>query len=487
MTNCKNRFSKAKDLIKIGAMTIQKTMVLFIALISLMSGIAFAEDAPASLPQNPLEQRTFLDCYQKVLAHYPALQKRYEQLEQAKARRNIAVADLFPHIQGFASMTTTTDPVNVFGMLLRQNKFTEGDFALNKLNDPNHRTDYHFGISGEMLLFDSFNTISKIRAARRLVKSADLQADFTEMEAGIVALESYLGILLARQTFDHVSAVKNQSVEDLKQAEDLNQKGMILGADFYAAKVTSAGIERELNQARTLLKNAYMFMNILMGEDLHSVWDAKGKLPEIKQDTAELNMWTVQAYQQRKDLAALDQMIDAQRIESLRHKTSFFPKIYGFANLNEHTPDWHTGGQDYTIGIKGTMDFFDPSYPGRVKEAKHYYEELKKDREMLRDNITRDLVEELARYETATADHPVLRQAYEDARQASDLTAKLYQEGRKSILDLLNMRRVYLETAVGLDQLLFALELEHAKLLFLSGQLDEDGVHRVNTRLSGAN
>ncbi len=449
-----------------------------------MTQSVFAENTAAPVPQAGFETRSFLECYQKVLAHYPALRKRYEQLEQAKASRNIAIADLFPHIQGVFATTLTDDPVGVFGDLLRQKAFTENNFAIDALNSPRHRTNYHFGIQGDMLLFDSFNTISKIRSARRLVKAASLEADFTEMEAAIVALESYLGILLAKEILDIVVEVKAKVDQDLKQAEDLNQKGMILGADFYAAKVTAAGIERELNRSRAAMKTSRMLMNILMGEDPELAWEAQGRIPEQMQATGELRAWMAQAYQERKDLAALDKALDAQRIEALRQKTSFLPKVYGFGSLDKDSHDWHSGGDNYTVGFKGTMDFFDPAYPGRAKEASHKYEEIKADRQALRDEIVKQLVGELARYETVIADHPVLKQASRDAGQANDLTAKLYQEGRKSIADLLEMRRAFLETASSFEQSLFALEVEYSKLLFLSGQLTEDGIRSINTRLS---
>jgi len=463
---------------------IKKIFLLILALV-FIDASGFAE-TPASRSQDSFPEMTFLACYKKVLTRYPALKKKYEQLEQVKANRNLAIADLFPHIQGVFSTTTTNDPVGVFGDLLRQQKFTQNDFALESLNRPDARTNYHFGIEGEMLLFDSFNTISKIRSARRLVKSADLESDFTEMEAGIVVLESYLGILLAQEVFRIVADIKLGSDKDLQQAEDLNQKGMILGADFYAARVIAAGIEQEYNRTQALLKSSRMLMNILMGEDPELVWAVKGKLPESVQGQGELRSWISQAYQQRKDLAALDQILDAQRIESLRQKTSFLPKFYGFGSLNEDANTWRSGGENFTVGFKGTMDFFDATYPGRIKGATHKYEELKADRQALRDEIVKDLVLELNRYETVTADHPVLKQAAQDAQQASELTAKLYQEGRKSIADLLEIRRSYLQTASGFQSLLLALELEYAKLLFLSGQLDEKGLHQVDGRLKGS-
>jgi len=463
---------------------IRKLSCAFLIFIFLFVSAVSAEE-PARVPQPVSRTMTLLDCYEKVRTHYPALKKKYEQFEQAKAEKNLAFAEFFPKIQGVTSMTTTDDPVGVFGDLLRQKSFTAKDFELNSLNTPRHRTNYHFGIEGDMLLFDFFNTISKIRSARRLVKSADLQADFTEMESSLVTLESYLAVLLAKEISRITADMKQVIDQDLKQAEDLNQKGMILGADFYAAKVSAAGIERELNRARAMLKTSRMFLNILMGEDPDLEWDAVGKLPGVVQDKGELQSWIAQAYQQRKDLVAMDSLIDAQRIELLRQKTSFLPKIYGFGALDADSHDLSSSGKNFSVGIEGKMDFFDPTYPGRTQQAKHRYEELKADRQALRDEIVKQLIGELANYETVIADQPVLAQAYQDAKQASNLTAKLYQEGRKSIADLLAMRGVYLETASGLQQLLFSLELEHAKLLFLSGQLDESGIHLANTRLKG--
>ena len=449
-----------------------------------MNPCALAAETVSRPPAAPSEM-TFLDCYRKVLMHYPALRKRYEQLDQAKAERNLAIADLFPKVHGVFGMETSDDPVFVFGSLLRQKSFTQQNFELNSLNTPRHRTNYHFGIEGDMLLFDSFNTISKIRSARRLVKSADLEADFTEMEAAIVTLESYLGILLAKELYNVAVEVKNASDKDLQQAKDLNDKGMILGADFYAAKVTAAGIEREVNRLKGLLKSSRMLMNILMGEDPEFVWAAAGKFPDAVQDKGALQEWLAQAYQKRLDLAALDQMLDAQRIELLRQKTSFLPKFYGFGSLDEDSHDWHTGGRNFSVGFKGTMDFFDPTYPGRVKGSGAKYKELKAERDALRDEIAKGLIQELTHYETVTLDTPLMKSAFADAGQASELTAKLYREGRKSIADLLEMRRSYFETAAGFENLLFALELEYAKLLFLSGQLNENGLHQVDKRLKG--
>ena len=116
----RNRFSNQGEQTKMVSMFMKKTLLVLFAFVFLTRQSVFADEITTQVPAH-LDSLTFLDCYQKVLAHYPALKKRYEQLEQAKAGRNIAIADLFPHVQGVGSMTTTNDPVGVFGMLLQQN------------------------------------------------------------------------------------------------------------------------------------------------------------------------------------------------------------------------------------------------------------------------------------------------------------------------------------------------------------------------------
>ena len=173
----KNGFARKLRAFKISGMMMKKTLAGLLVFVFLVSQNAFAEKTVTSAPKAGLEKLTFMDCYQKVLQHYPALKKRYEQVAQAKADRNLALSDLFPKIQGVSTMTTSDDPVFVFGSLLREQAFSQNNFAIDSLNSPRHHTNYHFGLQGEMLLFDAFNTISKIRSARRTVKSAELNSE----------------------------------------------------------------------------------------------------------------------------------------------------------------------------------------------------------------------------------------------------------------------------------------------------------------------
>ena len=70
---------------------IRKILLVVLTLVSMNAG-AWANE-PVARSQTALSEMTFLDCYAKVLVHYPALKKKYEELEQARAQKNLALAE----------------------------------------------------------------------------------------------------------------------------------------------------------------------------------------------------------------------------------------------------------------------------------------------------------------------------------------------------------------------------------------------------------
>jgi outer membrane protein TolC len=76
-----------------------------------------------------------------------------------------------------------------------------------------------------------------------------------------------------------------------------------------------------------------------------------------------------------------------------------------------------------------------------------------------------------------------VNETLQNAEEAVRLTAGLYREGRKSIADLLEMRQVYLEFGLRRLEILYRLEYEDTRLLFLTGQLDETQIKEIAKRV----
>ena len=437
---------------------------------TLDSKMGFAEDAGKLM---------FSEFLKKVQAHYPLLKKQQARVDQAIATEHEAVAGFLPRFKGVSSWTMGDDPVYVFGTLLKQGAFTQGDFDVSKLNAPDQRSNLSFGVEGQWTLFDAFDTISRVGSAGQWTRSEKLKDEFSRMEVLLLAIEAFHRAVL-QNDLDRVSKeLLSNSQKDLSEAESLNQKGMVLGADFYAAKLSGGMIERMKNRFERDLESAKVLLNVLMGEEPLTERNINYEISPVTSESENLKGWLETAYTNRRDLEALEAAILSSKHERFRQKMSFLPRISAFGNLEDNAHDWNHASGNYLVGVKGDMDIFDATYGARVERAALKLKESIEDKNALKDSITQSLAEENGRYQTILADLPIADRMMEDAKKAMELTEKLYREGKKSVKDLLDIRKAYLETTIQAYETRFYAQTSYSRLLFLAGKLDEGAAQKI--------
>ncbi len=455
--------------------TIFSVVILVVSLSLCLTGVIYgAQETAASTPV-----LTFEKFCSRVLAYYPKLKREGASVEIAIARKFQAVAGYLPHVQGLASMTTSNDQVYVFGTLLKQRAFTQEDFSLSRLNNPSSRTNYNIGIHAEMPIFDALQTVYRVKAAKYMVESARYDELFSRMEAILVATDTYLHAIATDKLLHVVDEACARSEEDLKQADELKQKGLVLGADYYAAKITFGGLKSMKNELAGRRAALAALLNILMGEDPLKPVDISDEIGDNPVNAGMLADWLSEAYAARPDLRSIEEAIHAKETDYLRERMSALPKISAFGDLNENTQNFNTGGGSFAVGLKGSVDILEPDYFARVKLAKESLKKLKYDRDIIKDAIAKEVTGEYARFEAIRTNLPILREMKSDANEAVSLTLPLYREGRKSIADLLDMRRAYVETNQSYYASVAGSGASWASLLFLSGRLDETTVRTI--------
>jgi len=433
--------------------------------------------------ETPAPRLTFAQCQKKVAEYYPVLKRQNARVDVAVAERFQAYAEFLPAIRGVSSVTVGDNPVYVFSSLLNQASFTPESFNINTLNYPRHRTNYNFGLQGELSLFNAFQTISRIRSAECMITSAEQEAAYAKMEASLLATEAYLNVVLSEKIFGLLDRVTRDSQNDIAQAKELKEKGVVLGADYFAARVILGGMTRMKHDADARRRTARAVLNILMGEDPLKEYAVEGGLDFVLRESRALQEWISNALNLRGDLSALRAAIRAQEEGVFREKTSFLPRVVAFGSMEENTENWRWGGSSYLMGIRGAMDILDPSLFPRIRKAHDTLRVLQYQEGILRDSIKRSIADEQGRYRTLYENVPVVVEMLGDADQAVTMTVPLYQEGRKSIADLLEMRRALLETSITRDQLMLSSETAYARLLFLAGALDERKIDEIGERI----
>jgi outer membrane protein TolC len=312
-----------------------------------------------------------------------------------------------------------------------------------------------------------------------MVESARYDEIFSKMEALLIASDAYFHTIAVENLLNIINETCKNSEEDIKQAEELKDKGMVLGADFYAAKVILGSLKNMKNELMGQREALHALLNILMGESPLKPLYLADTIKEVRQDSKVLKDWLSDAYEYRADLRSIEQVIEAQKTEVSREKARILPNISAFGDLRENTQDFNTGGGSFAVGIKGTIDVFDPEYFVRIRLARASLNRLESQKDAVKDSISKDVIDGYMHLRSIYENIPLLHQMTGDAGQAVDLTLPLYREGRKSIADLLEMRQAYVGTYQSYYFTMTDSKVSWARLLFLSGQLDESKVEQA--------
>lgn len=430
----------------------------------------------AQMPQ----EVSYNNYLREVLHYYPSLKKQYANIEKALREKALAASSRMPHFWASANFDYGNDPVYVFGALLRQNRFSSDDFSLNRLNSPDPMSNNSASIEGQWLLFDFSQTAAHIKSAGLLAESAQYQAQLTKMEAILAASEVYSRLALTQELLKVLDEVTADGSSDVDFAQTLSKKGFILGADFYLARMTQTRLMQSKNEVMAQEAALSMAFNILRGQDPAMPVQVNVDFKKQLNLNGTAQKWISKAMDQRLDIKVMGKLLEAQGVEAKSEKTSFLPRISAYGQGSENTHGiGQSGGQNFMIGLKATMDIFDPGYGDRVKLAKAETDRLANEYQEVKDEGAKETAQTFYRLQALKSNEELAVKALDDARQASCLTVPLYREGRRSIEQMLAMRAGLVETYEQWLKLENAYRQNILSLKFYTGELDEKEAEHV--------
>lgn len=446
---------------------------------------AFVATAPAEAPappdEGPLDAAAeagggiplrFARELARIFVHYPELRARHARVDEALAAQSMAVAGFLPSLRARLGWERTDSPVGVFMDKLEQRRFQSRDFEVDRLNHPAAQSDFRGALRLEFPLFDAFQTIAAARTAGHALKSARDRERHGRAEAALLAVESWLQVGRADRTEAMTRESLARARRDLAEAESLRRQGLVLGADFHAARVAAAALEQRLNAAVAARAAARAALNVLRGDPPETAFALPPPPAEAPFDPRPVKEWLEDAARNRADLRAARSAVDAQRSEVGRLQGSALPDISLFAEGADHTRAFEQHGSDYTVGAQVRMDLFDPARGGRVRAAAARLRQAEEAEAALRDAIATSIVQAAAHVEATRRNLAVLDAAARDGAEATRLVRGLARDGRKSVADLLAARSAQLEIERARAEARAEAVAARARLLFLAGALD---------------
>ena len=421
------------------------------------SSLALQQAVNVALEKNPLRKAAIADT--KV----------------ASASVRAARSFLMPHLSFSETATRGDDPVYVFGSKLRQQRFTQADFTLNKLNSPLPFGNFSTRFGGTWNLFDSFETWHGVNQAKQMNEATGHQLDRTDQEIVFRVVSSYYDVLLAAKELDvtEQSAKTAQSIMERSQARF--DSGLTVESDLLTAKVRMAARLQEVIRARNTLEVARAQLNTAMGVPLDSPFQLNGGLAERRFSMPAVQDVEKQALTNRPDLKRIASEEAAQRQSVSVAKSSFGPRVNAFAGWEMDNPTFVAGGggNNWLGGIEVQFDIFQ----GGAKRAELSRQRALEEKVVAMKQAASDAVRlevRRAYYETDANRQQieVARAAIAQAQESLRINQDRYDSGLTTITDLLGAEDAARRSQTDYWEAIFHFQTSYANLELASGSLN---------------
>ncbi len=438
-----------------------------VAWVSLGAASAQQEVQPSSL--------TLQQAVNIALEKNPLRKVAMADTKVASAGVRAARSFLMPHLSFSETATRGDDPVYVFGSKLRQQRFTQADFTLNKLNTPLPFGNFSTRFGGTWNLFDSFATWHRVNQAKQMNEAAGHQLDRTDQEIVFRVVTSYYDVLLAAKRLE----VADQSVKTAQSIMDRSQarfdSGLTVESDLLTAKVRMASRLQEVIRARNSLEVAQAQLNTAMGMPLDSSFQLTGGLAERTFSIPAVRDVEKQALTNRPDLKRIASEEAAQRQSVSAAKSSFGPRVNAFAGWEMDNPTFVAGGggNNWLGGIEVQFDIFQ----GGAKRAELSRQRALEEKVVAMKQAAIDAVRldvRRAYYETDANRQQieVARAAIAQAQESLRINQDRYDSGLTTITDLLGAEDAARRSQTDYWEAIYHFQTSYANLELASGSLN---------------
>jgi len=414
-------------------------VILFLALASL----AHAQERAATQPLT-LEQAVHM-----ALRQNPAFQTNIDEAEATRARLKQAQAASFPRFDFHQDFTRGNNPVYVFGSKLTQRQFSTADFALNNLNTPTPLDNFQTRIDGQWMLFDSGQTSSHQRSAKRLVTAADFETEQARQDLILEIVRSYYGVLVLRENAKAADEAVKTAESSAQRMESIHKAGLLVDSDLLSAKVFVSQMKDRQIRARNDLAVAEMQLAREMGMPLDTPAEPAAVLAEPGMLAKTIEEWIHVALEQRPALRAAQLQESAMSEERKAAKAEFGPKIglFGSAERDAMTLGGPSG-TNWTAGARlGFNIFAGGAQKACVAEATANADKAKHNVEWFRSGVQMEVRKAYLDGNAAAQRAASARDAAEQAKESLRIVQNRYEAGLTTVTELLRSQTAQLDAA----------------------------------------
>ncbi|HSB05541.1 MAG TPA: TolC family protein [Thermodesulfobacteriota bacterium] len=407
----------------------------------------------------------------KALKNNPLIRITLSGREIADAQLREVRAGWFPLLQFSETFTRGNNPVFVFGSLLEQARFTQQNFQLPALNDPDPLSNFRTAISLRQTLFDQLQTYTRVTQARLGQQQADLQKAMVEQQVRFEVIRSYYGVLVAHAKKGVAEEAVKMAESVVKWTRDRFQNGLVVQSDLLAAEVQLAEFRQQQIDAVGDVAVAYAVLNTMMGLPIETSQKVTGELVEIRFEALQREELIQLALTHRPDYVRAGNNIRLNKEGVIGAKREYLPRLDLFAVYGGSGRDLSSGSSDYTISANLTFNLFDYGRSARLSKARAAESMAAAEQEHLSNQIRLEVARAYQQHVSARERLVVAGQVIDQATETLRIVQNRYREGLTTITEVLRAETALVRARLNLVAARYDHYVSYAHVLLSVGKL----------------
>ena len=398
---------------------------------------------PATLlqAQTKADSLTLSGILNVVMNNYPTLEKAAKELDAANAKISLTKTAYLPDIN-FSTSYNRIGPVSSI-------TFAGKDLELYPANV------YNATISVNQNIYDFGKTAKNVALDEKNKEMVQLTTDQTKQQLSMVVMGNYYSICFLQEAIQIKDNQLNTLNQHLQFVEKKEATGSATQYDILTTKVRISVIENQKTDLQTALQVQICQLNSFLGKPqdnplfLRQEVYVQDVIPTVDSlcNTAFANRNEMKIAHQKEEISHMRlNVIKVQNNPSLN-----FIANGGYKNGYFNADFEDTGKLNFVVGVGFKVPIFDANRSKYMKtQANAYIDESQLETEIIRRNITNEVVESRANAEAALKKVKQSELQLHQAMQAYKLAEVSYQAGTITNLDLLESYTALSESKLAL-------------------------------------
>jgi outer membrane protein TolC len=385
---------------------------------------------------------------------------------EADERVRQAQAGFWPRVEVSESIQRGNQPVFVFSSLLSQRRFSEANFAIPALNDPEPLTNTRTAVSVEQPVFDAGLTTLRVQAAKLGRDLATATEADAKLDLAFRAAHAFVHVLQREAAVRATDAAVAAAESDRLRVRARRDVGLVTEADVLAVDVHLADMRQRQIAATGDLAVARIQLAEAVGLPLTASIIAVRPAPRLMATEASVLAGdALRAHPRRRQADVQSQLADNARRTA---RAGFLPTVgvqagweFNGATLGTQQSGWVIGAD---VRINVFRGFADTS---RMAEAAHAQTRAAAERERVERLIEVEVRTALAQLTAAHAREDAGRTALAQASESQRIIRDRYESGLATVTDVLRAAEATLDaesraTTAETDVILQTVALDRA-------------------------